>query len=243
MQNNVRREDLVIEIAAIINQIKRPHPVRVAIDGGGNAGKTTLADELMIQLNNLGRTVIRSTIDGFHNPPEVRRRQGKYSPKGYFEDSYNYPKLKQFLLDPLGPNGNLRYRESIYNFKISRPTKSRFKKAAIDSILLFDGIFLMNEHLNSYWDYKVYVDASFENTMQRAIIRDNKLFGGTENVIQLYKKRYIPGQEMYLSMRNPIGASDIVLNNNDYRNPIVTKISKNKLHNNLFHIRNSLINR
>ena len=240
MQNNPKREDLITEIAEVINNIKLPHPVRVAIDGGGNAGKTTFADELNKKLILLGRNTIRSTIDGFHNPPEIRRRQGKYSPKGYFEDSYNYPDLKQYLLDPLGPGGSLIYKESVYNFKVNEETTAEFQKAQPDSVLLFDGIFLLNDELYSYWDYKLYIDASFENTMQRAIIRDNDLFGGTENVIKLYKKRYIPGQEMYLSMRNPIGASDIVLNNNDYRNPIVTKISRNKLHNKLFHIRNSL---
>lgn len=243
MQNIVKREDLVGEIAAIINQIKLPHPVRVAIDGAGNAGKTTFANELEELLKNLGRSVIRSTIDGFHNPPEVRRKKGKYSPVGYLNDSYNYHELKKNLLVPLGPDGNLEYKESIYDFKISSPTNVKVKKAEKDSILLFDGIFLFNEHLHNYWDYKVYIDASFANTMQRAIVRDSELFGGEENVIKLYKKRYIPGQEMYLSMRNPIGISDIVLNNNDFRNPIVTKISKNKLHKNLFHIRNSLINR
>jgi uridine kinase len=240
MQNSPSRDDLISEIAEVINNINLPHPVRVAIDGGGNAGKTTLADELSLKLNNLGRSVIRSTIDGFHNPPEIRRKQGKYSPRGYFEDSYNYPLLKKFLLDPLGPNGNLNYKESIYNFKINMETNVEFQRAAQNSVLLFDGIFLFNEQLISYWDYKLYVDASFENTMERAIIRDNELFGGTENVIKLYKKRYIPGQEMYLSMRNPIGVSDIVLNNNDYQNPMVIKISKNKHHNNLFHVRNSL---
>ena len=76
--------------------------------------------------------------------------------------------------------------------------------------------------------------------MQRSIVRDNDLFGGTSNVIQLYKRRYIPGQEMYLSIYNPIGISDIAINNNDFHNPIVTNISNNTLHKNLFHIRNNL---
>ena len=239
----VRRADLIEEIAQIINNIDVPHPIRVGIDGAGNAGKTTLANELVEPLEKLGRNVIRSTIDGFHNPPEIRRKKGKYSPIGYLQDSYNYFALKKYLLDPLGPNGSLNYKLSVYDFKISKPTNVPFRKAMNNSILLFDGIFLFNEHLFSYWDYKLYIDTSFSNTMKRALVRDKDLFGGTENVIKLYKKRYIPGQEMYLSMRNPIGNSDIVLNNNDYRNPIVTKISNNKLHNNLFHIRNSLMRR
>lgn len=241
MQKLPSRNKIIEDIAYVINQIDVPHPVRVAIDGAGNAGKTTFANELVEPLEKLGRPVIRSTIDGFHNPPEIRRRQGKFSPKGYFEDSYDYPQLKKYLLDPLGPNGNLEYKESVYNFRINKPTYVETRTADKNSILIFEGIFLFNQHLFDYWDYKIYIDVSFDITLERAIVRDKDFFGGKENVIQIYKKRYIPGQEMYLSMRNPIGISDIVLNNNDYRNPIVTKISKNKLHNNLFHIRNSLI--
>lgn len=236
----MKRKDILEELANIINQIELPHPVRVAIDGGGAAGKTTFADELVEPLEKLGRTVIRSTIDGFHNPPEIRRRQGKFSPKGYYEDSYDYPQLTKYLLDPLGPNGNLEYKESVYNFRINQPTYVETKTAPKNSILIFEGIFLFNEYLFPYWDYKLFIDASFETTMQRAIVRDNELFGGTNNVIKLYKKRYIPGQEMYLSLNKPLDVSDIVLNNNDYENPVLSKISNNKLHHNLFRIRNNL---
>lgn len=241
-QNHRNRKNLINEIAQVINQIQLPHPVRVAIDGAGNAGKTTFSDELHESLLNLGRNVIRATIDGFHNPPEIRRKQGKYSPKGYFEDSYNYPELRRYLLEPLSPNGNLKYKKSVYNFKINQPTNDKINIAEPNSILLFDGIFLFNEHLFTYWDYKVFIDASFENTMQRAIIRDNDLFGGTENVIKLYKRRYIPGQKIYLKKYDPIKSSDIVVNNNDYLNPSIIRISYHPLHNNLFHIRNSLNN-
>ncbi len=235
------RKKIIEEIASVINKIELPHPVKVAIDGGGAAGKTTFADELVKPLQNLGRTVIRATIDGFHNPPEIRRRQGKLSPKGYLEDSYNYPSLKRYLLEPLGPSGNLEYKESVYNFRVSQPTNTKPKHAQQNSILIFEGIFLFNEFLFPYWDYKLFIDASFETTMQRAIVRDNKLFGGEEKTIQLYKKRYIPGQKMYMQKYNPIKHSDIVLNNDDYKNPYVTKISNHKLHSNLFYIHNNIL--
>lgn len=223
------RKNLLNEIAKIINEIKLNHPIRVAIDGPGNAGKTTFANELADNLKSLNRKIIRSTIDGFHHPPEFRRRQGQFSPKGYLEDSHDYESIKKYLLTPLGPNGNLKYKDSIYNFKISKPTNSEFRIAENNSILLFDGIFLFKEQLIDFWDYKIYIDASFETTTQRAKDRDSELFGGIENVKKLYKLRYIPGHEMYLSMYNPIGVSDIAFNNDDFQTPIVINISNNRL--------------
>lgn len=240
MQNKTSRKDLLNEIAEVISQIHLPHPVRVGIDGGGAAGKTTFADELIEPLEKLGRTVIRSTIDGFHNPPEIRRRQGQFSPKGYYEDSYDYPQLKKYLLEPLGPNGSLEYKDSVYNFRVNQPTYLETKTAEQNSILLFEGIFLFNEFLFPYWDYKLFIDASFDTTMQRAIVRDNELFGGIDKTIKLYEHRYIPGQQIYLEKCRPHFYSDLVLNNDDYKNPYITKLSDHTLHKNLFHIRNSL---
>jgi hypothetical protein len=49
----------------------------------------------------LRRSVIRASVDGFHNPRAVRYEGGRYSPEGYFENSYNYAALKQCFLDPL----------------------------------------------------------------------------------------------------------------------------------------------
>ena len=52
MQQNNTRKELIDELAEVINRIDLPHPVRVGIDGAGNAGKTTLADELVEPLEN-----------------------------------------------------------------------------------------------------------------------------------------------------------------------------------------------
>ena len=45
-----------------------------------------LADELIEPLRARGRSVIRASIDGFHNPREIRHQQGRDCPKGYYED-------------------------------------------------------------------------------------------------------------------------------------------------------------
>lgn len=228
-QNKTGRKEIIKNIAEVITVIKLDHPVKVAVDGPGNAGKTTFANELAESIIKLNRKVIRSTIDGFHHPPEFRRRQGQFSPKGYLEDSHDYDSLIRNLLEPLSYNGNLEYKESTYNFKINEATNADTKKADKDSILIFDGIFLFKDELLPYWDFKIYIEASFENTMRRAIQRDSDLFGGKDKVIELYKKRYIPGHEMYLSIYNPIEISDFAFNNDNFQNPIVLKFSTNNL--------------
>ena len=66
---------------------------RVAVDGVDGAGKTYLADELAARVETEGVPVIRASVDGFHNPPDVRYARGRRSPEGYFRDSYDYPRM------------------------------------------------------------------------------------------------------------------------------------------------------
>lgn len=56
------------------------HPVRVGIDGFCASGKTTLADELALELQAAGLDVLRVSADHFQNPPEVRWQLGPRSP-------------------------------------------------------------------------------------------------------------------------------------------------------------------
>lgn len=54
--------------------------VRIGIDGVDGAGKTIFADELAEVLRAAGQKVVRVSIDGFHNPREVRYVRGRSFP-------------------------------------------------------------------------------------------------------------------------------------------------------------------
>ena len=66
----MKRTEIIEKLAREISRQKRPHPVRVAIDGVDAAGKTILADELVKPIETLGRKVIRASIDG-REPTEL----------------------------------------------------------------------------------------------------------------------------------------------------------------------------
>ncbi|MGH3012932.1 MAG: hypothetical protein ACRDMY_14000 [Gaiellaceae bacterium] len=104
------RDAALVRLADLNAEIRRPHAVRVAVDGVGAAGKTTLADELRPLLERRGRPVLRATIDGFHRPCSERHRRGPTSPEGYYRDSFDYEALRRELLEPLGPGGSRLYR-------------------------------------------------------------------------------------------------------------------------------------
>lgn len=80
-------------VAARIIELPSTGP-RIAIDGPDGAGKTHFADNLAELLHSrYQRHVVRVSVDHFHNVRELRYRQGRYSPRGFWEDSYDYSRF------------------------------------------------------------------------------------------------------------------------------------------------------
>lgn len=177
-----------------------------------------LADELADSLAGHGRRVIRASMDGFHHPRALRHARGSTSPEGYLEDSFDYDAVRSCLLVPLGPGGSLRYRTAVFDFRTESPVTSPVEVAEPDSVLLFDGIFVLREELRDLWDFSVFVDAGFDVTLARALSRDLALFGSEEAVRERYERRYIPGETMYLKRCRPFDHADAVVQNNDPAN-------------------------
>jgi len=214
----MKRPELLELLGGLLLEREPPHPLRVAIDGPDGAGKTTLADELAELLAGK-RPAIRAGIDGFHNPRELRYRRGPDSPEGYFLDSFDYEALRAILLDPLGPGGTRRYRRALFDYRADEKVAAPEEEASDDSILLFDGVFLLRPELRAFWDFSIFVQAGFDETLRRAEERDRELMGGADAVRERYRKRYIPGQELYFSSCAPQEVADVVIDNADVSQP------------------------
>ena len=197
--------------------VRRPHPVRVGIDGVDGVGKTRLADDLVDAVQRSGRPVIRASVDGFHRPRSMRYRLGRHSPEGYFRDSFNYPALTHLLLAPLGPGGTRRYRRAVFDYRSDREITTPVEIAGDDAILLFDGVFLHRMELRSYWDLSVFLDAPFEVALARAAARD----GSSPDVSAPENRRYVEGQRLYLDSCEPGRAATVVVDNANLSSPAV----------------------
>jgi uridine kinase len=223
----ISRIEVLSQLANLICAFKwshpdKPHPLRVAIDGVDGAGKTVLADALAPLVEQRSRPVIRASIDGFHNPRAVRYQQGADSPLGYYQDSFNYETLIRDLLIPFGPNGDLKYRQSVFDLDADKPAPENWNKSSAEAILLFDGVFLLRPELTPYWDYSIFLDVDFRVSVPRAVLRDF-LAGGRKGDVDArraqYARRYVPGQRIYFREAKPMEQASIIVDNNDYQNP------------------------
>lgn len=215
------REQLIAELGERILALPRPHPTRVGIDGVDAAGKTTLAGELAAVVADSGRQVVTSGVDRFHNPAVVRRARGPLSPEGYYRDSFDHDRLVEVLLAPLGPGGSREYRTAVFEYRVDRPVDSPLERAEPDAVLIFEGVFLHTPRLREHWDLSVFVDARFEVTLPRAVRRDLQRdpYSDADEVRDQCRRRYIPGQQLYLAECRPDELADWVVGNDDFASP------------------------
>lgn len=215
----IQREEVLQRTADAVAQIALPHPVRVGIDGGSASGKTYFADELAEVLRGMGRVVVRAGLDGFHNPPELRHRQGALSVEGYVEDSFDHAAVRRCVLDPLGPGGSLRYCPEVYDHAVGEARESSWVQVPADAVLVFEGVMLFRDELVDAFDYKILLETSHRVALERAKVRDLDHFGSLDRLFSKYTQRFQPGQDLYRARCRPEEMADMILNNDDLACP------------------------
>ena len=208
------RAPRLAEIVRRILPLKYGLPTLVAIDGLTASGKTTLANELATIVRLAGRPAIRASVDDFHRDEEIRRSQGRFSPEGYYEDSFDYDSLIRLLLTPLGSGGNRRFVTT------NQPDAPAWS-AASNAILIVDGVFLLRPELEAWWDYSVFVDISQELSVERGVARDSGVLGDEAEVRRLYEERYLPGEALYMQRVNPRAKANVIVDNTDPPEPLL----------------------
>lgn len=206
------------QLASLIVSRVGARPLKVGVNGIDGAGKTVLADELGALLRRKGQLVLRSSIERFFNPPEVRYSRGKDDPLGYL-DSFDLGALKTNLLAPLSEGGDRQVRLGVYDRARELVSLEPVQLAPPRAILLFDGVFLFVPELRDLWDLHIFVEVSFETALQRTLVRDAPFFGGVDETRRRYLTRYFPGQRLYLEAVSPRALADVVVMNDDYARP------------------------
>lgn len=125
----------------------------VAVDGLDGAGKTTFADELASRVE---RPVVRASQDDFHNPRAIRYHRGRWSPEGYYRDSFDVDALVRLLLAPFARGEAICTRA--FDHVNDRPVTPVMQDAARDALLVLDGMFLHRPELRHWWDLSIWLD-------------------------------------------------------------------------------------
>jgi hypothetical protein len=103
---SAERMAVIGEVAAEVAGLG-PGRLRVTIDGLTAAGKTSFGHELAAGLRDLGRPVMRASLDDFKHPWRHARERGydRVTGEGYYRNAYDFASARNLLLGPAGPGG------------------------------------------------------------------------------------------------------------------------------------------
>lgn len=211
-------------LADLVSSVQRPNPTRVAIDGRGGAGKSTLADELADVLRARGRTVVRAEVDHFYRLDVDRRTRSQLTAAGFY-GAYDHDALRRLLLDPLGPGGQRRYRARWHDGWNPGVIDGPEQSAPDDAVLILDGVFLLRPELADAWDVRVFVRVDPEVGLARGIARDMRHArpadpaADRERRLRVWRQRYLPADDAYLRTVRPDRLADAVVDNDDLAAP------------------------
>ncbi len=208
------RDALLADLSALICQAARPgHITRTGIDGLYSSGKTTLANELVGPLEDLGHVVIRASTSGFRGLSSIPGQAEESDPGKYYNDSYDHVAIRKFLLQPFGPSGDRKYKPALFDPRTGAQVDIPFREAPPDAILILDGEFLNRPELQAFWDFRIFVKASAHICLKRTLLRDNDLAGGPLAVMERFEKKYLPADRLYNSLVRPEDACDVTVYN------------------------------
>lgn len=217
MRLSAAREALLSELAAESLAAIGPVPGLIAIDGVDGAGKTVFADQLARQFDPTGRRVVRASVDGFHHSRAIRYRRGRDSAEGFWLDSYDYPRLRAELLDPIRA-GRGTYRTAVHDVAADPEIDSRARTVYGDEIVIVDGIFLHRDELWRAWSWSVFIDVPFAVSVARMAARDGSPADPADPAVA----RYVDGQQRYLAACEPWRRATAVVDNTDLERPVRT---------------------
>ena len=182
----------------------------VVISGIDASGKGHITKLLQQDLENKAYKVANINIDPWQNPIPVRLRNENPA-ENVYENIFRWNDFFEQLIFPLQKNKgiNLETLGIRSDANIYEPLVYNFRDL---DILLIDGILLLKKKYLSYYDYKIWIDCSFETGLKRALERNvEKLDRG--KLVHDYQTFYYPAQRFHFEKDNPKKRADIIFDN------------------------------
>jgi uridine kinase len=182
----------------------------VAISGIDASGKGYIANLLQNKLEANGYSIANINIDPWQNPISIRL-QKENPANNVYQNIFRWSDFFEQLVFPLQRNKTIYLETKGIRSDADVYYPLVYNYSNID-ILLIEGILLFKKSYQSFYDYKIWIDCSFETGLKRAIQRNIENLD-EERLIYDYDTYYYTAQRYHFKKDNPQQAADIVFNN------------------------------
>ena len=184
----------------------------VGISGRGGSGKSTAMEKLSCYIRSKSIPVLTLSVDDFVFPTAQRNRRQDIAEARYF-DTYDFPTLIDSLVGTLRSQSaiNMEVLQLDRTLDIQKLVSIAFEGPGV---VIVEGVHLFRRAHSSSFDFKLWIDLSFDEGLKRALARIDHLgLNKTPSMIEeMYCNRSTPGYDLYVKLDDPAGQSDLVLN-------------------------------
>jgi uridine kinase len=218
-------ETLIKNLLADINlKSKDKKTFYIGITGLDASGKSQIASVLTKELQQTGKNVLSFSGDSFQFPKEYKNDLQEESwAVQHYKRTINFKLMIDSLLNPL-KSFPAKIPLSIIDYDTKENIQKDFE-LNYPLIIIVESIYLFKKEMIEFFDYKIFLDISIEESLKRTQSRqrDLDLYGDKEGVATKYNTKNFPGYLLYLKQDNPKESAEVIIDNNDWQNPIVTK--------------------
>jgi uridine kinase len=206
--------DHIRELAETIIVRRRDVPsgqaLLVAVSGIDGSGKGYVTSKLVAELQARKARAVGINIDGWLNLPAVRFNRDRPAVH-FYHHAIRFADLFEQLVLPLK-----RQRSICVEANFAEETADQYRRHTYEfhnvDVIVPEGIFLLKRDLVKHYDWKVWLECSFETALERALARGQEGLPPDET-IRAYRTIYFPAQELHFRLDNPHAAADAVLVN------------------------------
>ena len=207
---------LKVEIFGRVEDEIGDTPWVIGINGVDNSGKTVFSRDLEKYLRSRVYDTQLVELDDFHNKKE-KRREGDDEIQAYWDNAFDLDRLEQGVLKPIKEEGVLDVELELLDLESDEYSVDKRYKVGQNTVVILEGTLLFREPIDNYIDHRIFLDIDFSTVLDRAKLRDEGRFD--EDVIERYKRKYIPIQKKYFEECEPREKADLVIDNNDFKEP------------------------
>jgi uridine kinase len=195
---------------AILNKRKSVLPtesVLAAVSGIDGSGKGHVTARLVAELQELGVHAVGINVDGWLNLPS-RRFNADRPAEHFYQHAIRFEEMFEQLIVPLK-----RRRSICVETDFAEETAQTYRRHIFDfkevDVIVLEGIYLLKRAFLHYYDWKMWVECSFETALERALQRGQEGLP-PEETVRAYQTIYFPAQEIHFRVDEPQAAAGVV---------------------------------
>jgi uridine kinase len=203
-------QDLLPEVLAQRSRLRPNMSLLLAVSGIDASGKGYVAAQIseLLQLNGLNAVAIG--IDPWLGDP--RQWSGKKDAgELFYRHGIRFDDLFRALVLPLKQHRSIHLPASLRRQVDSALYSYLYDYRDVDVIVL-EGIFLLKRTLRSHYDLSLWVECSFQTSLERALQRNQEGLPPAL-IAHDYHSIYHPAQRIHLAVDHPRGSADEIFVN------------------------------